>query len=80
MFPRTTEDTANAIQLFKIISNSPIPQVIGAIDGTHIEILRPRMKLHIKYTNYKLHNEYTSGCRRRYDVLRCCYMLHLKHA
>ena len=78
MFPRTTEDTANAIQPFKIISNSPIPQVIGAIDGTHIEITN--YKLQITITNYKLHNEYASGCRRRYDVLRCYYMLQLKHA
>ena len=37
------------MQLFKIFTNSPIPQVVGAVNGTHIEILKPENDLPTDY-------------------------------
>ena len=38
-FPKT--NTASAVQLFKSFCNCSLPQVLGSIDGTHTEILKP---------------------------------------
>ena len=40
-FPKTNYETASAFQLFKSFCNCSLPEVSGAIDGTHIEILKP---------------------------------------
>ena len=41
-FPRTEQDTAEAIDRFSTLTNSPLPQVAGAIDGSHIPIKGPQ--------------------------------------
>ena len=40
-FPRTAVDTAKEVQKFTASTDCAIPQVVGAIDGTHVEILSP---------------------------------------
>lgn len=40
-FPETEPETAIAIAKFHDSSGCELPQVVGAIDGTHIEILAP---------------------------------------
>ena len=52
-FPKTTYDTANAIQLFKIFCSCELPQVLGAIDGTHIEIMKPDTESAVDYFSRK---------------------------
>ena len=41
-FPKTNCETASAVQLFKSFCNGSLPQVLGAIDGARIEILKTR--------------------------------------
>ena len=41
-FPKANCKTASAVQLFKSFCNCSLPQVLGAIDGTSIEILKTR--------------------------------------
>ena len=38
-FPRSRRETAEAIEQFKVFCQCRIPQVIGALDGTHIPIV-----------------------------------------
>ena len=40
-FPRNGRETAEEIQKFNIFTECAISQVVGAIEGTHIEILPP---------------------------------------
>ena len=40
-FPKNAVETASQIQRFKVMTACVIPQVLGAIDGTHIEIISP---------------------------------------
>ena len=40
-FLKTNYETASAVQLFKSFCNCSLPQVLGEIDGTQIEILKP---------------------------------------
>ena len=35
-FPRSRRETAEAIEQFKVFCQCRIPQIIGALDGTHI--------------------------------------------
>ena len=41
-FPKANCETASAVQLFKSFCNCSLPQVLGAIDGARIEILKTR--------------------------------------
>ena len=52
-FPSTRRETLEAMERFKITSNCVIPQVVGAIDGTHIEILCPSNDSRVDYFNRK---------------------------
>ena len=38
-FPRSRRETAEAVEQFKVFRQCRIPQVIGALDGTHIPIV-----------------------------------------
>ena len=38
-----------SIQRFKVMTECVIPQVLGAIDGTHIEIISPRCVRKVDY-------------------------------
>ena len=40
-FPKTTFETSEAMKRFQEFTECKIPQVVGAIDGTHIEIMAP---------------------------------------
>ena len=40
-FPKTTFEFAEAMKLFQDFTECKIPQVVGAIDGTRIEIMAP---------------------------------------
>lgn len=40
-FPKTTFENAEAMKLFQEFTECKIPQVVGAIDGTCIEIMAP---------------------------------------
>ena len=66
-FPLTTLEHGIAIKAFSEHTNCSTPQVVGAIDGTHIDILR-------KYTagllqqETKIYNKDASRCRRQSSV------------
>ncbi|KAK3721649.1 hypothetical protein QZH41_003672 [Actinostola sp. cb2023] len=40
-FPRTIQETAESINIFSDEANSPLPQVVGAVDGCQIPIKAP---------------------------------------
>ena len=52
-FPKSSFETANAIQLFQTISSCELPQAVGAIDGTHVEIFKPFIDSAIDYYSRK---------------------------
>ncbi|XP_066934341.1 uncharacterized protein [Clytia hemisphaerica] len=52
-FPSNRRETAEAIMKFKEIEQCPIPQALGAIDGTHIQILTPATESKGDYFNRK---------------------------
>ena len=41
-FPKANCETASTVQLLKSFSNCSLPQVLGAIDGARIKILKTR--------------------------------------
>ena len=53
-FPENGRETGTAIQSFQRFCNCVIPQVLGAIDGTHIEILSPDCLSKVDYFSRKL--------------------------
>ena len=52
-FPKNGPDTATAIQHFKEFADCRIPQVMGALDGTHIEIEAPPTESKVDYFSRK---------------------------
>ena len=52
-FPANAIDTASQIQSFKVTTQCAIPQVVGAIDCTHIEILAPDNESKVDYFSRK---------------------------
>ena len=40
-FPKTRLETSECIEKFRISTNCKIPQVVGAVDGTHVRISAP---------------------------------------
>ena len=52
-FPKTTLETGAKIRSFRDFTGCKIPQVLGAIDGTHIEILAPSSDSKVDYFNRK---------------------------
>ena len=52
-FPNNAIETASEIQSFKVMTGCVIPQVLGAIDGTHIEILSPECDSKVDYYSRK---------------------------
>ena len=56
-FLKRNYKTASAVELFKSFWSCSLPQVLGAIDGTHIEILKPHNESSMDYFSRK--KEYT---------------------
>ena len=54
-FPRTRRETAEAIRKFKGDYNCELPQVLGAIDATHIRIIGPSCESKVDYFCRKQH-------------------------
>ena len=54
-FPRNENDTEEAIRNFREFTNCKIPNVVGAIDGVHIEIQAPNNDSKADYFNRKQH-------------------------
>ena len=52
-FPKTTLETGAKIRSFCDFTGCKIPQVLGAIDGTHIEVLAPSSDSKVDYFNRK---------------------------
>ena len=52
-FPKTTLETGAKIRSFRDFTGCKIPQVLGAIDGTHIEIWAPFSDSKVDYFNRK---------------------------
>lgn len=52
-FPRNGRETGTAIKTFRVFCDCAIPQVLGAIGGTHIEILSPDTPSRIDYFSRK---------------------------
>ena len=52
-FPKTTLETGSKIRSFCDITGCKIPQVLGAIDVTHIEILAPSSDGKVEYFSRK---------------------------
>ena len=52
-FPKTTLETGAKIRSFCDFTGCKIPQILGAIDGTHIEILAPSSDSKVDYFNRK---------------------------
>ena len=52
-FPKTALETCTAIKAFQESTDCVIPQALGAIDGTHIEILAPPSDSKVDYFSRK---------------------------
>ena len=52
-FPNNGIETASEIQRFKVTTECVIPQVLGAIDGTHVEIISPNCDSKVDYYSRK---------------------------
>ena len=52
-FPRRRTETAEAIEQFKVFCQCRIPQVLGALDGTHIPIVAPNVDGKVDYFSRK---------------------------
>ena len=52
-FPRRRTETAEAIEQFKVFCQCRIPQVLGALDGTHIPIVAPNVEGKADYFSRK---------------------------
>uniref|UniRef100_A0A7M5XN08 DDE Tnp4 domain-containing protein n=2 Tax=Clytia hemisphaerica TaxID=252671 RepID=A0A7M5XN08_9CNID len=52
-FPETELETAIAIEKFHESAGCELPQVVGAIDGTHMEILKPDSESRVDYFSRK---------------------------
>ena len=52
-FPRRRRETAEAIEQFKVFCQCRIPQVLGALDGTHIPIVAPNVEGKADYFSRK---------------------------
>ena len=52
-FPSNRRETAQAIEQFKLDYLFKIPQAVGAIDGTHIDIVAPAGEGKVDYFSLK---------------------------
>ena len=50
-FPSNRRENAQAIEKFKLCYEPKLPQVVGAIDGTHVKIVAPDVKGKADYFN-----------------------------
>ena len=73
-FSVTRHENAETILKFKADVKCKIPQVVGAIDGTHIPILTLATESKNDYyiRKKKAHNKYPSRSRSKFNVFRCC--------
>lgn len=58
-FPTTVAETAAEIETFEPYSD--LPNIVGAIDGTHIKIKRPRQSGHDYFSRYHQHDVVTQA-------------------
>lgn len=52
-FPRTVDETQDKIDKFHVMFDCQIPQVVGCLDATHIEIVCPNIQSKADYFNRK---------------------------
>ena len=52
-FPKKSRETERKIQKFRAFTECLIPQVVGAIDGTHVEIICPDSDSKVDYYSRK---------------------------
>jgi hypothetical protein len=71
-FPVNCRDTTRAIALFQ--DDCRIPQAIGAIDGTHIEIIAPENPFDYLQCNH------AGCCWRKFNVIRHCHWVSRQYA
>ena len=57
LFHKNGEETAWEIQKFRVFTECLIPQVVGAIDGTHVDIIYPDSDSKVDY--YSCKQKYT---------------------
>ena len=74
-FPVTALETALATTSFQDFTDRAIPQVVGAINSTHIEILDPlsdvREQTRLLSKKKIEYHKFTGCCWLKLDVFRC---------
>ena len=67
-FPKNGRETPRKIQKFRVFTECLIPQVVGAIDGTHVEIICPD-------SDSKVYSKHPSRCGSRSGFPRYCHWI-----
>ena len=74
-FPKNGRETAREIQKFRVFTECLIPQVVGAIDGTHVEIICPDSDSKVDY--YSRTQKYTVNTQAAVGAIWFSYILSL---